>query len=142
VAGRDGGWLLVVDNYSVEAYPAVPKYIPQGRGGLRGSLNAGTRGYVLLPASNPWRTRGASGWVCQLTEGRLVTTLVGVLVLSPKVCSLCVQTNLSSAVLTREALCRMSPGPAGRQTAEKKHDEMIMCNRLKEIYLRRECPED
>jgi hypothetical protein len=40
VAGRDGGWLLVVDNYSVEAYPAVPKYIPHGRGGLRGSLNA------------------------------------------------------------------------------------------------------
>lgn len=58
-----------------------------------------------------------------------MTTLVGVLVLPPKMCSLCVQTNLSSAVLTREALCRMWPGPAGRQTAEKKHDEMIMCNR-------------
>jgi len=62
-----------------QACPAVPKYIPRGRGGLRGSPNAGARGCVLLPASNPWRTRGASGWVCQLTEGWLMTTLVDVL---------------------------------------------------------------
>lgn len=61
--GATDGWLLVVDNYSAEACPAVAKYIPRGRGrgGSGGSPAASSaRGCVVFTSIEPldaWRER-------------------------------------------------------------------------------------
>jgi hypothetical protein len=58
--GKTDDWLLVIDNYSAEACPAVAKYIPRGlgRGGAGGSPDLSARGCVLFTSIEPldaWR---------------------------------------------------------------------------------------